>query len=145
MVINNYLILLLTTRLAAEALPLEWLADLTLLVGTRLGDVDDANHGGDAQENCDGAEDGGGDFQLYPRLTAVETEGAACLGASLDFEGIPTTRVIVTYDSGLIEPRCLFSGVSGEAQHGGYQHRHQERHPGALGLHVLFLLVLLPS
>ena len=86
----------MTTRLAAEALPLEWLADLTLLVGTRLGDVDDdANHGGDDQENCDGAEDGGGDFQLYSRLTAVETEGAACLGASLDFEGIPTTKVIV--------------------------------------------------
>ena len=75
---------------------MEWLADLTLLVGTRLGDVDDdANHGGDDQENCDGAEDGDGDFQLYSRLTAVETEGAACLGASLDFEGIPTTKVIV--------------------------------------------------
>ena len=126
---------------------MEWLADLTLLVGTRLGDVDDdANHGGDDQENCDGADDGDGDFQLYPRLTAVETEGAACLGASLDFEGIPTTRVIVdSHDSGLVKPRCLFSGVSGEARHGGYQHRHQERHPGALGLHVLLLLVLLSS
>ena len=44
---------------------MEWLADLTLLVGTRLGDVDDdANHGGDAQENYDGAEDGGGDFSI---------------------------------------------------------------------------------
>ena len=96
MVIKNYLILLLTTRLAAEALLLEWLADLILLLGTRLGDVDDdANHGGDAQEHCDGAEDGGDDFQSYSRLAAVETEGAACLGASLDFEGIPTTRVIV--------------------------------------------------
>ena len=94
MIIKNYIILVLTTRLAAEALPLEWLADLILLLGTRLGDVNDANHGGDALENCDGAKDGDGDFQLYSRLTAVETEGAACLGASLDFEGIPTTRVI---------------------------------------------------
>ena len=106
MVIKNYLILLLTTRLAAEALPLEWLVDLTLLVGTKPGDVNDANHGGDAQENYDGAEDGDDDFQLYSRLAAVETEGAACLGASLDFEGIPTTRVIVdSHDSGLVEPR----------------------------------------
>ena len=125
---------------------MEWLADLILLLGTRLGDVDDANHGGDAQKMIMMVpKTAVVIFKSYPRLTAVETEGAACLGASLDFEGIPTTRVIVTYDSGLIEPRCLFSGVSGEAQHGGYQHRHQERHPGALGLHVLFLLVLLPS
>ena len=94
MIIKKYLKLLLTTRLAAEDLPLEWLVDLILLVGTRLGDVNDADHGGDGQEHCDGAEDGGGDFQLYSRLAAVETEGAACLGASLDFEGIPTTRVI---------------------------------------------------
>ena len=39
--------------------------DLILLVGTRLGDVNDANHGGDAQENFDGAKDGGVDFQFY--------------------------------------------------------------------------------